>query len=287
MEELFRFQVIRPATRSVPATVTLDRPLEPPPERPAPPRLDPVGNRYTSTLPAFVSQRVNLGLNPTATATQASQGFQDQLRHIVQGFVQDRVGASAIWKSLEPIALDFVVHQAQPILTNSLWLSLRNSLDKLRTLTPDKLVPELKRQTLDRETLPRLASYKFDLGDLFIALLIIRRGGPSNLDTIIRSQQLWDAAELLSDNPTLQEIADHINLIDLIVNPDVLNAPSGTKPADVAAIAQQAFQTAMSRTLLIPRGIFAPLEKPTAWVGGNFTLSNSISAAINVGKSRI
>jgi hypothetical protein len=284
MEELFRFSVIRAATRSNAATVSLERPTAPPPA-PTPTPSVPVTQVVargaarpviSSSLPTFITSRVNLG--PTAGTSQAPQppkSFQDQLRDVVQNLAEQNIDQEKIWKRLEPIALEFILSQAHIILTNNLWTTLQDFLDSMRQALynqPD--ISQLTGATFSRSfqelrSQPSLLGYQLDLADLFIALLIIRRGGPSNLDAVIRSRKLWDATELLSDNPTLQEIADRIRIIDLIkAGPAALSAPADAKtPADIKAATQAAFETAMNKTLLFPPTIFAPLRKPVHGVG--------------------
>src|SRR6266478_692439 len=94
MEELFRFSVIRAATRSNAATVSLERPPAPPPA-PTPTPTVPVTQAIaraaavrpviSSSLPTFITSRVNLGSTAgMSVATQPPKSFQDQLRERVQ-----------------------------------------------------------------------------------------------------------------------------------------------------------------------------------------------------------
>ena len=280
MEELFRFSVIRPATRSNAPTVSLERPPATTPPATAP--MNPVATIrpvISSTLPGIIGARANLGSSFATPSPTPPKSFQEQLRDVVQSLSPDHPPPEIIWEKIEPIAINFVLDKAYDILTNNLWIDLGDFLDVLKNLTPDTLQPskwpisqwpknvtEIARHARD----PNLfVDYLIDLGDLFIALLIIRRGGPSNLDKLIRhhTPPLWDYTELLSDNPTLQEIASRINVIDLLRKPDTLAIPPGTAPNDIPAVIEDAFQAAMSRTLLFPSGIFGPFEKPVHGVG--------------------
>src|SRR2546422_264682 len=112
-------------------------------------------------------------------------------------------------------------------------------------------------------------AYELDLCDLFIALLIIRRGGPTHLAALIRAASLWDMTALLSDNPSLQEVADRINVIELIkAGPAILAAgPDATTPVEIGRAAQIALERVLKRTLLFPPALFACLEKPIHGVG--------------------
>src|ERR1051326_8523148 len=97
MEELFRFSVLRAATRSNPATVSLERPPAPPPSpAPAPPAPAPQPfNRaalrpiVSSSLPAFIGARINTGVLAAATPPAPPKSFQDQLRDLVQSVASD------------------------------------------------------------------------------------------------------------------------------------------------------------------------------------------------------
>jgi hypothetical protein len=285
MEELFRFSVIRAATRSNVVAVSLERPPAPPPA-PAPtptpttPRLQlstraAVRPSISGSLPAFMPSMAGLGLvGSPALPPQAPRSFQDQLRDVVHDLPGD---PETIWKSFEPIALDFVLNQSHVILTDSLWMSLGDFLARMEQAFEKNATASSKfnsatvaRWIEEQGGQSSLPGYGLDLSDLFIALLIIRRGGPSNLDTIIRSRKLWDVAELLSDNPTLQEIADRIRIIDLIKAGPAALAPqqeAKTTPADFQAAAQTALEKALNKTLLFPAAIFAPLRKPVHGVG--------------------
>jgi hypothetical protein len=235
---------------------------------------------------------------PVAIALQPlpPKSFQDRLRDVVRDPNTGAVNPATpdtIWKQFEPIAIDFLITQLPPdrvpqgvssdfvpipphvILANPLWMGLQEFLDNLQKLiasgstTSSSAISSLfERQGADR-TGERNA-YQGDLADLFLALLIVRRGGPSNLDKLIRnnSPPLWDIAEILSDNPTLQQIADRIRAIQLLKDgPPALTPPTNNGPAETKAAIQSAFQSAMNSTLLLPAGIFAPLAKPIHGVG--------------------
>src|SRR5438045_815908 len=98
MEELFRFSVIRAATRSRASTVSLE------PSEATPPTFG------IASLP----------------------NFQDQLRNLVQSLAGDNASAEVIWNRLEPIALEFALGVAPGLLANSLWATLQALLDNLR-----------------------------------------------------------------------------------------------------------------------------------------------------------
>src|SRR5262245_50407527 len=131
MEELFRFSVIRPATRASAAVVPLERPYvpPPPPAAPAPPPTlvarAPARTLLARPLPALIASRMNAGIAEAAVQPQPPKSFQDQLRDIIRSLTTDNVSAEIVWQRLEPIALDFVMTQAHVILTNDLWSKLQ------------------------------------------------------------------------------------------------------------------------------------------------------------------
>jgi hypothetical protein len=135
--------------------------------------------------------------------------------------------------------------------------------------TPDAVGKLFPAQT--SETSGQLDAYRFSLGALFIALMIVRRGGPVNLDQIIRSAvpPLWSSAEYLGANPTMKQIAARLCAADLVMKgPATLEPPNSAKTsADIRDAIQSAFDAAMKRTMLLPTGLFAALRKPIHGVG--------------------
>jgi hypothetical protein len=260
MEELFRFSVIRAVNKSLPATVSLQR-------APAPPK-----------------ENIRGGFNAIPP-----KSFQDQLRDIVNN-LRNEAYPALVWSAFEPLALDFLLTHGSSILNNKLWTDLQDFLDALLALTPDLLIPakwptdqwnkngkvnvvQLAKlfTAHDPKSFTVLTNYQYDLSDLFIALMIIRRGGPANIENLIRSKNpaVWNASSLLHDKPSLQEISDHINMISLIVaGPAALAAPAtATTADDIQASVQKAFRVFMNQTLLLPTGIFAPFQKPVHGIG--------------------
>jgi hypothetical protein len=258
MEELFRFSVVRPISISKPATITLQR------------SKDPIQSDVTK-------------IKSMATT------LEDQLRESIQS-LDPSTAPSAIWVHLEPIALNYLLSKASSILNNSLWKDLEDFLTALLSLTPDSLSPskwpvsEWKQNgqtnvlnlvnvfnSGDVNSQNTLRNYLLDLGDIFVALLIVRRGGPANIEKLIRSKTppIWNASKLLHSSPTLKEISDHINLIDLILaGPNALSVPSDlTNAVDIQAYILKAFNKAINKTLLLPEGILAYLQKPIHGVG--------------------
>src|SRR6476646_3772241 len=97
MEELFRFSVIRAASRSNAPTVSLKHPGQ-----------------------------------GAAGGGDALDTFQEQLRTIVQNGVAGNAPAKTIWQNLEPVALQYVLKEANTILAYVLWKMLHDVLDYIR-----------------------------------------------------------------------------------------------------------------------------------------------------------
>jgi len=115
MEELFRFSVIRAATRSNAATVSLERPpVAPPAPAPSLCPCDTAGQACgrSASDPRFVGQH-SYGRASVLASRPVQQGhpqrrraFQDQLRDIVQSLAGEKHQPGDDLKRLEPIALD-------------------------------------------------------------------------------------------------------------------------------------------------------------------------------------
>ena len=233
MKELFRFGVIRPATRSEAATLALYR------ER-----------------SVIVSQIARI---PT---------FPEQL--------QD-AAATSEWAQLETVAFNYLVNHAALLLSQSFWSDLNSTLDQIHALPPELLAPDKwplskwpdpaakmaglfktpadKATQADKAKIAALGDFSHDLADLFLALMIVRASGPVNLDSHIRAQKLWALVELLTSKPSLNELADVLRLIDLL-----LTGATAARTADDV-------QKALDKTLLIPPGIFSAFRKPVHSVG--------------------
>ena len=187
MAELFRFSVLRPAERSKPSTLPL--------ARPAP--------STTSLVPG-----------------DPPKSFQDQLRDILQASVNPPKDAKSVWESLEDPSFDFIAAQAPSILSNSLWTKLAAFLDNIRQLLQNdatKIASDaVAKQFNDIKTQLGFADYGYSLSDLFLALMILRRGGPAHLADLIHTRGLWANTKLLADNPSLAELADWIRVAQVI-----------------------------------------------------------------------
>jgi hypothetical protein len=238
MNELFRFSVIRPAERSDAVTATLQRPPD------------------------------NLSMVPPGWFH-----LQDELRKIVEKTESDQPPPLGIWVRFEEVALLFVQRFADSILADPLWASLdaflvalQEAVDAWGEASSTNSITVLFAQAppLSDDTL----AFHSALADLFLALMIIRRGGPAHLDEITRSGRLWDQAELLSSKPSLLEIANRIRAIDLLAaGASSIIPASASSPAEMQAALREALATATNLTLLLPPEIFCWLAKPVHGVG--------------------
>jgi hypothetical protein len=169
--------------------------------------------------------------------------------------------------------LEFVLNHASAVLANKFWADLQQILDAVERASLDSTsgskLPSILSTFLQSDRPHSLRAYQLDLADLFLALLILRRGGPANLDAIIRTGALWDVTDLLSNNPTLQQVADRITVIELIHDhPVSLAPPPGAKTAsDKQDALTAALKRAMARTLLLPPSVFGLLRRPVHGVG--------------------
>jgi hypothetical protein len=93
--------------------------------------------------------------------------------------------------------------------------------------------------------------------DTFLALMILRSGGPTHLQAIIRAARIAPgAADFLTRDPSLDELAGLIRLLHLI---DATVAAPPTAANQIDAM--------LHATLLLPPKIFASFEKPVHAVG--------------------
>ena len=225
MEELFRFTITRPADRTSVNTLPLER-----------------------------------------------SDFQDKLTTAASGVGDNQMGMTALpsgepWIALEGVAMEFITKDL------SKWIA------PLATQSPPPPLPILKQlladlQTIDETSKPAawqgkiqavatntnindLKDWNSKLADLFLALLVIRSIGPAGIDKLIRTLNLQPAfAEILYDRPSLNDIADLLRVIDLVLQ-------AATSPLKTA----NDLKIALAKTLLLPPGIFSRFEKPIHAVG--------------------
>ncbi len=212
--------------------------------------------RFTITRPA---ERTNATTLPLERSSQ----FQEEL--VSQA-------AERRWELLEETALIYIQGNLPWILTLTGQppvapgaLILKQLLLDLQAVQTGSLpntwqVPIKK--AVDQTTPNQLDETKGRLADLFLALLILRSIGPTEIDKLIRSRN-WPRryAEVLHDRPSLNDIADLLRMLDLVMNaPLILSAASPIKTVDD-------LQAALKKTLLLPPGIFSSFEKPIHAIG--------------------
>jgi hypothetical protein len=218
--------------------------------------------RFAVVRPANVSKSVTCPLSPRGGL---STDLQQQLGAITQGSEDD---ASTIWTALEAVAVPFAEESVGRVLASPLWASL--------DAFPGKVAANIAAWSslpIDATAItatfaaaaaqPDLEQYREWLADLFLALLVVRRGGPAHVDAIIRSTKAWQYAEWLSKTPELSELGDHLRVLDLIAEGvGAVLPPSTVATVEAArAAASAALDDAMSRTILLPPALFAPLTK--------------------------
>ncbi|KVT98528.1 hypothetical protein WK60_00285 [Burkholderia ubonensis] len=218
--------------------------------------------RFAVVRPANVSKSVTCALSPRGGL---STDLQQQLGAITQGTEGD---AGTIWTALEGVAVPFVENNVGRVLASPLWSSLDAFPRDVRgDVTAWSALPiDTKAITATFKTAagqPNLQQYRQWLADLFLALLVVRRGGPAHVDAIIRSAKAWQYAEWLSKTPDLTELGDRLRAINLIAAGVTAVLPPSTVVTidDARAAAFAALDDAMSRTILLPPALFAPLTK--------------------------
>jgi hypothetical protein len=218
--------------------------------------------RFGVVRPANVSKAGTTVLSPRGAL---STDLQQQLGVITQGTEGD---AGAIWTALEGVAVPYVENNVGRVLASPLWSfldafprNIRANVTGWSALPVDTTAITTTFTTAAAQ--PNLQQYREWLADLFLALLIVRRGGPARVDAIIRSARAWQYATWLLQTPTLAEVGDQLRAIDLIGAglASILPSSAVTTIEDARAVANMAIDDAMSRTILLPPGLFAPLTK--------------------------
>ncbi len=236
MEELFRFTITRPAERTNAATIPLER-----------------SSQFQEELVCQAAELVSQAAEHVWKLLEKTSliYIQDNLPWIITLIGQTPVAPVPVLKQLLS-DLQAVQAGSSP---NTWQAPIQTAVAKIR---PDQL----------EETNGKLA-------DLFLALLILRSIGPTEIDKLIRSRNLAvpgsnpcltpnlppHFAEVLHDRPSLNDIADLLRMLDLVMNaPLILSAASPIKTVDD-------LQAALKKTLLLPPGIFSRFEKPVHAIG--------------------
>jgi hypothetical protein len=218
--------------------------------------------RFAVVRPANVSQSSTTPLSPRGSL---STDLQQQLGAITQGSEGD---ASTVWAALENVCVPYVQNNVGRVLASPLWSSLDTFPGDIRAnVTAWSALPvdtaAITQTFSNAAAQPDLVQYQEWLADLFLALLVVRRGGPAHVDAIIRLTKAWQHAEWLSKTPTLAELGNRLRAIDLIgAGVTAVLPPSTVTTIDDARAATNAvIDDAMSRTILLPPALFAPLTK--------------------------
>jgi hypothetical protein len=218
--------------------------------------------RFAVVRPANVSRAAGRPLSPRGVL---STDLQQQLGAITQDSKDD---ASGTWAALEDVAVPFVENNVGRVLASPLWSSLDTFPSDVRAnITAWSALPidtaAMTATFTAAAAQPDLVVYREWLADLFLALLVVRRGGPAHVDAIIRSAKAWSHAQWLSNTPTLVELGDRVRAIDLIDAGVAAVLPPATVATvdDGRAVAFAALDDWMSHTILLPPALFAPLTK--------------------------
>lgn len=222
MDELFRFSFTRPPDRTNAETLSLARKsrFQTGPKEPAPPGLEYIALHSKNKWPEF--ERASL----TYVRSKPVKNFISHLA--TDSFIADLRGfADLIGGS-----------------SKKQWMTLTK-----------KLATTLKEKGVDRE----FGSLEDNLADLFLALLILRSGGPTHLQALIRARRVPPSiADMLLNRPTLGELALQLRLVNLVRL--ILQDPSPVSTAEN-------IENLLSLTLLLPPKIFASFVKPVHAVG--------------------
>jgi hypothetical protein len=236
MEELFRFAVVRPVTKSTPNIIPLTMgPLDPTTGRP--------------TISPFLTAITQL-----VASLSANGGF-----------------SKGSWGRLLPTAVSFVVKQGSGIVADATWMNLTGLVQALQALavgpTPAAAIDATAIQQVFAQY-PTLAAqgiwnYQSSLTDLFVALMIVRQNGPSAF-----AGQSQDQAVLLCSRPTLPEIAQLIAAGNIVANgPAALAPPAGLTAEASQTVFAASLKTALTATINIPTSIIPAVPRPTLGVG--------------------
>ena len=243
MDELFRFAVVRATTKSVPNVASLSESAA-------------IGRPPTTNVPPPTFQQK---LNAAAAPVALKNGTGEQ-----------------IWSALEPVAIDFVVANSDAIVANPVWSALGDWLDRLRALAaPASTTPLTEaavHATLDANAAlaTEAAAFVATLNDDFLALLILRRGGPNTIAALSNAKPPNAVVPVLARAPALREIGDRIGvaallaagLVPLIARVDASLTEDARRAAFTAAL-----DAALDKTFILPPPLQGVLRKPTLGLG--------------------
>jgi hypothetical protein len=234
MEELFRFSVLRPVGKSVRKVTPL--PTQPPPRGTAP--------------------------------TTPGQTFEQALQTILAS-LQPRESNEQIWTQLEPPAAAYLVAATATITGDPLWAELAAFIAGLTALgadaAPAPTAAAIQAVFAAHPTLNTnsLMPYRIELGDLFLAQVIVRRGGSARLDVLLPATAgLADALSV-----ELAAVATRLQAAALALAGPKALVDAITGAAHAKAAFNAALQAALNATILLPPPLTAVLKRPVLGAG--------------------
>lgn len=213
--------------------------------------------RFALTRSANSTEALTIPLErPTPFQSNPGPGGSPGLEQIVTG----RLPLSGTWTRLEVAALDFVLSGVTSSLLQSAGFTQLSTgtVDLLAALRQNPENGWMKLVTrFSKDQHRNVRAVNDALADLFLALLILRRGGAARLRQVVRARQLSPAqAQLLTEAPTLRLLSDLLHAAYLV---GMSNQGLMKSPAEIA--------DGLKATLLLPPKIFSMLEKPVHPVG--------------------
>lgn len=234
MEELFRFSVLRPVSKFVPQVAALA--TQPPP-------------------------RAGTPATPGQTFEQAVQSILTNLRRAETN--------EQIWTQLEQPAAAYLVAATVAATGDLLWTELAAFIAGLTALgagtAPAPTAAAIEavftaHATLNANT---LNPYQIELGDLFLAQVIVRRGGSARLAVLLPATA--GLAKALSVE--LTEVVTRLQAAALaLASPQPL-VDATTGAADVKVAFNAALQKALNTTILLPPSLTVVLKRPVLGAG--------------------
>ena len=202
--------------------------------------------------------------------------FQQKLSVLAQALIGANTTNEAVWARMEPDALSFVLASGQAITTNPYWseshdfmLALLGLADPASKVAATAASIQAEFAKLPTLTAAAAATYKVDLSNLFVALLILRRGGAGRLQSLTSQPNVRAAdVKLIGGEPTLPDIGDRIRACEVIVGGAVAVTPTAAvPPAKFNGAFFTSVSAALLATTLVPPSVFAALKRPTLGVG--------------------
>ncbi len=234
MEELFRFSVLRPVTKVVPKVSALA--VQPPP-------------------------RTGTPATPGQTFEQSVQSVLTKLRRSESN--------EQIWTQLERPAAAYLVAATATVTGAPLWSELAAFIGDLTGLglqtSPPLNVAAIETVFTAHPALSAttLTAYQIDLSNLFLAQLIVRRGGSVRLAALLPATD--GLAKALSVE--LSEVATRLRAVTIALDGSQPLAAAIAGAADVKVAFNAALQKALNSTVLLPPSLTSVLKRPVLGAG--------------------